>query len=137
MACFIVPATEAVITTTVNAVLKHKEKKSDIATDNSSEDKVTHVPFSEKLSKLNKLLWGGSAILAFEHLWHGEITPWAPFLTAAQTKSDLTEMLHEMSTVGVGMAVLITGVWSVMLLVSHIKESKKTAAETKSEEESL
>ncbi|MEG2088278.1 MAG: hypothetical protein RR022_08755, partial [Angelakisella sp.] len=61
--------------------------------------------------------WGGSALLAFEHLWHGEITPWFPFLTAAGSPADTAEMLLELSTVGVSMAVLVTAVWAVLLVV--------------------
>ncbi|MCR5201611.1 MAG: hypothetical protein K6D02_00765 [Lachnospiraceae bacterium] len=134
MACFVVPAVEAVVTTTVNAVLKHKEAKKvsaesvdhvDSESTELSVEHTSHIPFTRKLSWLNKLLWGGSGLLAFEHLWHGEITPWAPFLTAATSKADTIEMFHEMSTVGVGMAVLITGVWSGMLVVSHLMEKKQ------------
>ena len=56
--------------------------------------------------------------MAFEHVWHGEVVPWFPFLTAASNSVDAAEMLHEMSTVGVGMAVLVTAVWTGMLAVS-------------------
>ena len=64
------------------------------------------------------MLWGGSALLAFEHLWHGEVVPWFPFLTAAENADDAAEMLHEMSTVGVTMAVLVTAVWGGMAAVA-------------------
>ena len=66
---------------------------------------------------MTNLLWGGSALLAFEHLWHGEVVPWFPFLTAMSDPADKAEMLYEMSTVGVTMAVLITLVWLVWLLI--------------------
>lgn len=62
------------------------------------------------------MLWGGSALLAFEHLWHGEVVPWFPFLTAAANPEDPAIMLHEMATVGVMMAVLTTAVWGFMCL---------------------
>ena len=67
---------------------------------------------------LNNMLWGGSALLAFEHVWHGEVTPWFPFLTAASNPADTAEMLHEMATVGVTMAILITIVWGVICFVA-------------------
>lgn len=110
MACFIVPAVEAVVTGIVTGGIKRKEE-------------LTHkdtalIPLSEKMGWLNKMLWGGSALLAFEHLWHGEITPWFPFLTNAANPVDAAEMLKEMATSGVGMAVLVTAVWAVMAVVS-------------------
>ena len=63
---------------------------------------------------------GGCILLAFEHLWHGEIVPWFPFLTAMSSPEDTTEMLHEMATVGVTMAALITVVWFVMCKVADV-----------------
>ena len=38
-----------------------------------------------------------------------------PFLTAMSDPGDTAEMLHEMSTVGVTMALLVTGAWGVMV----------------------
>ena len=77
------------------------------------------------------MLWGGSALLAFEHVWHGEVVPWFPFLTNAASPDTAAEMLHEMATAGVSMAVLVTLVWLGMVGVSHIIENR-TAANIKS-----
>jgi len=74
------------------------------------------------------MLWGGSGLLAFEHVWHGEVVPWFPFLTAASDPADAAEMLHEMSTVGVGMALLVTGVWAGMVCVSTLIEKNAIAS---------
>ena len=123
MACFIVPAAEAVVTTIATKVMKSKEGNPEtvkIQLDGAEEK----LPFSKKFSWLNKLLWGGSALLAFEHVWHGEVTPWFPFLTAASNPADAAEMLHEMSTAGVTMSVLVTAVWAGMLVVSSVIEKK-------------
>ena len=117
MACFIVPATEAVVTTIIEKKCKKAECKKEIT------DKVK-IPFSQKLSWLNKMLWGGSALLAFEHLWHGEISPWFPFLTAMQNHKDMMQMFHEMSTVGVSMAVVVTIVWGGMVMISNLLENE-------------
>lgn len=129
MACFIVPATEAIITTVATKVVESKEKKAVDAVDGKditiSADNT--VKFSQKLKMLNGLLWGGSGLLAFEHFWHGEIQPFAPFLTAASSKADTVEMLHEMSTVGVSMALLITAVWGAITLVSSKVTSKNVS----------
>ena len=94
---------------------------------------VNKIPFSVKLGWLNRLLWGGSALLAFEHLWHGEIVPFFPFLTAV-ADGEVSGMLAEMSTTGVMMAVLVTVVWAAMLLVSsamekHMLNNPQTAKE--------
>ena len=103
MACFTVPAAEAIVTTIVT---KSAEKK---GVENKNSDSA--IPMSRKLKWLSNLLWGGSALLAFEHLWHGEIQPFFPFLTAMSNPEDTAEMLHEIATVGVSMAVLVTAVW--------------------------
>lgn len=123
MACFIVPVVEAIITTSVNKVIKTNEKKIANNTSIKSEGYEKKVSFSKKLSWLNKLLWGGSALLAFEHLWHGEISPYFPFLTAVK-EGETAGMLAEMKTAGVSMAVLVTLVWLIMLMVSSIIEKK-------------
>ena len=60
----------------------------------------------------------------FEHIWHGEVVPFFPFLTAASNAEDASEMLHEMATVGVSMAVLVTVVWIGMVIVSSIIERR-------------
>ncbi len=124
MACFLVPAAEALVTTVIKKAAKSKESTACTTEDCIQENKETRIPFSRKLGWLTNLLCGGSALLAFEHLWHGEVTPWFPFLTAAGNTADTAEMLHEMSTVGVSMAALITFVWGGMLVVSGIMERK-------------
>lgn len=133
MACFIVPATEAVITTVAAKVLQKKEsqpEKVQVSFDGVTTTEAVKIPFSRKLKWLNHLLWGGSALLAFEHVWHGEVTPWFPFLTATGNPADAAEMLQEMATAGIGMTVLVTAVWGGMLAVSHImeKHAVKSAA---------
>lgn len=81
MACFLVPATEAIVTTIVAKAVKSHEAKAEEQTKVKalSEDKL---PLSKKITRLSGFLWGGSGLLAFEHLWHGEISPFFPFLTA-------------------------------------------------------
>ena len=121
MACFIVPATEAVITTIATKAIKSREKEQ------ASTQGTAKIKFSTKLGWLNKLLWGGSALLAFEHLWHGEVVPFFPFLTAVKD-GNTAEMLGEMRTTGVTMAVLVTLVWLGMLAVSSIMEKRELRA---------
>ncbi|SCY19857.1 hypothetical protein SAMN02910370_01669 [Lachnospiraceae bacterium XPB1003] len=121
MACFTVPVAEAIVTTAITKIVKSKEK----AGKSSSKGEVMKVKLSEKLSWLNKMLLGGSALLAFEHVWHGEVIPAFPFLTAV-TNGETSEMLHEMGTVGVTMSVLVTLVWIGMVAISSALEKRKT-----------
>lgn len=132
MACFAVPVAEAIVTTVITAVVKRKEKKQETKANNSVVEKVEtgHIKLSEKLSWLNMMLWGGSILLMFEHVWHGEVVPWFPFLTAAESKEGIVEMLQEMSTVGVGMAVAVTIFWCIMVLVADaVVKNTKTSKE--------
>ncbi len=125
MACFTVPATEAIITTVAEKIIKSKEKKQALSgavnTKADENTESTKISFSTKLGWLNKMLWGGSALLAFEHVWHGEVVPFFPFLTAVKD-GEVTEMLHEMATAGVSMALLVTAVWGVMVGITSLYE---------------
>ena len=56
------------------------------------------------------------------------MTPWFPFLTAANSAESAMAMLHEMSTSGVAMAVLVTAVWAVMAAVSTAVERRRNNA---------
>lgn len=132
MACFLVSAAEAVVVTVATQILIAHEnkvlpkyKREEEARSGSDAD--VKAPFSKKLRWLSNLLWGGAFLLAFEHVWHGEVVPWFPFLTAASDPADTAVMLHEMSTVGVTMAVLVTAIWAVMVLVSNAMEKKALA----------
>ncbi len=123
MACFVVPAAEAVVTTIVK---KNADKKAD-----SKKTEIRN-PFLRRMNWLNNMLWGGSALLAFEHVWHGEVVPWFPFLTNAADPASAAEMLHEMATSGVAMAALVTAVWVFTVIASGMleKRTENMAAKT-------
>ena len=127
MACFLVPAAEAIVTTIASKAMNKSSTP-------ASEAKA-QITFGSKLNWLNNLLWGGSALLAFEHVWHGEVTPFFPFLTAA-AEGESAEMLREMGTVGVGMAVLVTGVWVGMVLAAKAIAKRPAKEEEAAEAES-
>lgn len=116
MACFVVPVAEAVVTSVATRILEKNEKKSE-----------NNICFSGKLKWLSKLLWGGSLLLAFEHVWHGEIKPFFPFFTAAESPESF---LNEISTVGVGMALTVTAAWVGMVIVSEVIEKRYRNSET-------
>ena len=136
MACFLVPAAEAIVTTLAAKLLKSREKARnvEIRLPDGSVETATRIPFSTKLGWLNKLLWGGSALLAFEHVWHGEVVPFFPYLTAVRD-GETSEMLAEMGSAGVMMAALVTVVWFGMLAVSAMVE-RRALANSKLAEES-
>lgn len=131
MACFLVPAAEAIVVTAAYAVAKKKEQKLEMPKLAEGEVKSPlssqndpKIKLSRKLGWLMSLLWGGVLLLAFEHFWHGEITAFAPFLTAMSNPENTAEMLYEMSTVGVSMAIAVTAVWGVICAFADAKVRK-------------
>ena len=113
MACFLVPAAEAVIVSVMHKKAVKKEAKiSEVHIDHNEIE--TSLPMSTKLSWLKYLLIGGAMLLMFEHIWHGEVVPWFPFLTAMSAPDTAIEALREMAISGTLMAVLVTAVWFVM-----------------------
>lgn len=117
MACFLVSAAEAAVVTVVEKIEEKKEVEK--TSTEITEEETPSIPLSRKLKWLSYMLWGGAILLAFEHIWHGEVVPWFPFLTAMSDPADMSEMFSEMATVGVAMAALITVVWIVMCVVAN------------------
>ena len=127
MACFLVGAAEAIIVPVASKAIKASESKKELAVRSKGGDKAVDalrekqgIPWSRKLMWLAYLLWGGAFLLAYEHVWHGEVVPWFPFLTAMNDPGDTAEMLHEMSTVGVTMAVIVTVVWALLCVAADL-----------------
>ena len=122
MACFLVSTAEAIVVTAAAQAAKNSEMEAESlklekkAAVETRQEKV--LPWSKKLMILAQLLWGGAFLLCFEHIWHGEVVPWFPFLTAMNDPGDTAEMLHEMSTIGVTMAIIVTVTWAVMMFVA-------------------
>ena len=137
MACFLVTAAEAAVVTVAAHSLELKEMKQAEKLHINTERRSSHlgeqtvIPWSRKLKWLSWLLWGGALLLAYEHVWHGEVVPWFPFLTAMNDPGDTAEMLHEMATIGVTMAGIVTGVWVAMCLAADaiVKRSPKATTE--------
>lgn len=127
MACFTVPAVEAVVVAVAAKIIEKKEKEPvtvNLPTEGGSVETAQKIPFSRKLKWLSWLQFGGCVLLMFEHIWHGEIVPWFPFLSAMADPADAAEMFHEMATVGVTMAILTTVIWIGMLIVSALIERR-------------
>lgn len=81
------------------------------------------VIFREKVPKkwhinwLNTMIFGGTIALGIEHIAHGEIVPWPPFLTAMSNPADMAAMFSEIFSVGVPMTIALVFVWIVMVVV--------------------
>ncbi len=136
MACFVVPGAEAIVVTAAYFIAKKAEMKIQapkLAQGNKLENSEAGITWSKRLSWLMGLLWGGVVLLAFEHFWHGEVVPFPPFLTAMASPEDKAEMLHEMATVGVSMAITVTAVWGIICAAAEAKV-KKIKADLKKNE---
>lgn len=133
MACITVPIAEAIITSVAAKVAEKREKK--LAAEGKLTVNENRIPLSRKLKWLNNLLWGGSLLLVFEHVWHGEIVPFFPFLTGAATAEDAAVMLAEIRTVGVTMAVFCTVAWLGILCVAKLMEKRADKPALATEEE--
>lgn len=105
MACFLVPLAEGIILTGAKKLFGQKETARDTVWSAKN-------VFAANVGVLQKMLFGGSFLLAIEHIYHGEVVLYPPFLTAMSSPEDTAEMLHEMATVGVSMALLLTAVWA-------------------------
>ncbi|MCM8781717.1 MAG: hypothetical protein NC828_01500 [Candidatus Omnitrophica bacterium] len=103
MACFLVPAGTAVVTTAIR-------KK---------------IPQKYHINWLNSMLWGGVVMLAVEHISHGEVVFYPPFLSAG-----INEVLPEMLRVGIPMTLAIFLIWSVMVVVAKYSAKGTVAATT-------
>ena len=99
MSCFIVPLTQAIVTTAYRK--RHQESI------NNPKSSV----LKRHLPALEKMLWGGSVMLVVDHIINGEVTWRYPFFTALETTGGANIMLKEMLTVGLPMSVVLTLVW--------------------------
>ena len=118
MACFSAPLAAAVAAGLVRRTVKKDSDNSET------------ISWATKLGWLEKLSFGGCALLAFEHVWHGEIIFKFPFLTGVRDGNG-AEVLQEIITVGGAMTALIFAVWIGMLIVSSLiaKRAKTVEAE--------
>ena len=124
MACFTVTAAAVIGVGVARHIVKHNENKKDPT--KVDPIKLDALPVSKKLGVLELALWGGSFILAGEHLIHGEISFKFPWLTAISEGAEATtEMLTEMATAGVGMLLIIVAGWGIGLLVRKLLLKRK------------
>ena len=126
MACFLVSATVGVGVSVARHIVKHHEKKLELEGKTQLPEKFgSDIKWSQKLAYLELTLFSGSFLLAIEHILHGEVVPFPPFLTAASNPADLAEMLTEMGTVGVAMLAILLVAWGVGVLIADYFKFKK------------
>ena len=127
MACFVVSAVAAIGVGAAKYVVKHHEKKNELTVNEPKEYKFgSEVKWSKKLAYLELMLWSGSFVLAGEHVLHGEVSPYPPFLTAAgEGPEAVSEMLTEMGTVGVVMLAALVATWAIGVLVVDFLKYRK------------
>lgn len=112
MACFTAAVAEAIV---VHGIRKTIENK--------------HPTLAGKLQKLVTLLLSGSFLLMIEHIWHGEITFYYPFLTAMNSPEDTLEMFYEILSVGGCIDIAVTSVWFVIYCLSDLLKKGNIAKE--------
>lgn len=124
MACFLVSAAAAVGASVAKKVVENKENKQEHV-EIKDYKFGCETKWSTRLKYLAMTLWSGSFLLAGEHIIHGEVIPYPPFLTAASSAAGTAEMLHEMGTVGVGMFAMLVAAWGIgVFLWDYIKYKK-------------
>ena len=126
MACFLVSATVGIGVSVARHIVKHHEKKLELEGKTQLPEKFgSDIKWSQKLAYLELTLFSGSFLLAIEHILHGEVVPFPPFLTAASNPADLAEMLTEMGSVGVAMLAILLVAWGGGVLIADYFKFKK------------
>lgn len=122
MACFAVPAVEAIVVTASYFAVKKKEQKLELKKNTlggvSVSEESSKIKLSRKISWLMTMLWGGVFLLVIDHIWSGEIVPYPPFLSAMSNPEDTAQMLYEIRTLGVAMSVSLTAFWGFICAVA-------------------
>ena len=110
MACFLVAAAVGIFTTVF----------------------AKKIPEKYHIEWLNVMIWGGVLALLVEHVWHGEIVPWFPFLTAMGSPDDTAAMLTEMAQIGIPMLLAIVGAWALMAYIynRYVEASSSVSPDT-------
>ena len=127
MACFLVSATVGIGTAVARHIVKRHENKLELEGKAQLPEKFgSDVKWSKKLGYLELTLFSGSFVLALEHILHGEVVPFPPFLTAASSAAETAEMFKEMGTVGVAMLGILVAAWAIgVFIVDYFKFKKR------------
>ena len=118
MSCFIVPLSQAIVTSAYRKVNEKSIETSDSA-------------LKRQVPALEKMLWGGTVLLIVDHILNGELTWRYPFFTALDGAEGFSVMLREMLTVGVPMSLTLTAVWVIYALLKKKKYSLSSLGEAR------
>lgn len=136
MACFTVSAVAGIGVAVARHIVKRHEKKLELEGKAPEIEKFgSDIKWSKKLGYLELTLFSGSFVLAIEHIIHGEVVPFPPFLTAMMSKADTIEMFQEIGTVGVAMLGILVGAWAIGIFVADFLKFKKRKQVTALKEE--
>jgi hypothetical protein len=78
---------------------------------------------------LNKMIYGGVAVLGIDHIANGEIIPWFPFLTAMSSPNGTEIILGEILSVGVPTTIALVLLWIVIVVCYEIALVRKLVME--------
>ena len=110
MCCFLVPLAEAAAASIVRKSVGGKSTFT-----------------GRHIASLEKMLWGGSVMLIVDHIINGELTWRFPFFTALGAEGGTEVFWHELLTVGVPMAAVLTLVWLVYGLLKDAAAVRREA----------
>ncbi|WP_297809684.1 hypothetical protein [uncultured Helicobacter sp.] len=111
MACFV----ESIVVASVLSVAKKSIAKQE-ETQKNMQENSHKISWSRKLGWLVNMLWGGVFLLCIEHIWHGEIVAYPPFLTAMSSPEHTQAMIYEILTIGSAQVALIVAIWTIMVV---------------------
>lgn len=110
MACFV----ESIVVAGVLSAVKRG-----VAKQEKAKGSVQKISWSRKIGWLVNMLLGGAFLLFIEHIWHGEIVAYPPFLTAMSSPEDTQAMIYEILTIGSAQVALIVASWVVMVVCAE------------------
>lgn len=125
MACFVAPATVAIVTTVVRKVVEKREGVSAAQPAGRPTTKVSG-KWTQRLGWLNLMLWGGTVMLVLDHLISGELVPWAPFLTALEAPGAVGPLVREILVTGGAMTAAVFAAWAVMIVCVELRAKTRT-----------
>jgi hypothetical protein len=124
MACFVAPATVAVVTTVVRKVVEKREAASTTRPSDAPAPRVSST-WTQRLGWLNLMLWGGTIMLVLDHLLSGELTLQAPFLTALQAPGQVDTVLREILVTGGTMTAAVFVIWAMAVVFVELRSKAK------------
>jgi hypothetical protein len=128
MACFVAPATVAVVTTIVRKVAQKREGTAATQSAGHSCTKVSG-KWTVRLGWLNTMLWGGTIMLVLDHILSGELTVRPPFLTALSAPLQTGAVLREILVTGGAMTAAVFVAWGIMIVCVELRAKAKRPSE--------